>query len=456
MRGTEPRNPPADRNAIFAPSRRRLAAFAVLIVTITGLSACSANAGSSGGEKFEKFLADEPDVVDVRTAGTNNLPFYGSVGGSVTVTDDASEKRVGELADLIAGYINKHDSTFLSWSPVRLEIGDFALSVDGVQAHNDEMLSLYSQLKATDGVVGATIDDRTLVDASSAAELVGVYDAAAALLGDTHRADTPLTATARGFVVSGGETGIRPDAAIDAFTAAAATFDLVGAALNPHAFGLKLQRQTDVAAATAFIAALPYAASLGPITVTSGLVTQTGEGDFTQVNGIVDRIGAVTGLLEVESTPTQLTLTVDSVTAAQRVDALIGDAVDAATLESLRYQFEGDDPEFVVIGTDYAVRQSSLATAALLLTDDFVESIVLNPSGGWVVVANTAGLVEFAPSVKRAFAAGSGITVQTVDREFQLEFTAVTPLIVVPPYFDDETTDPLTEAAFIAAWNAAP
>ena len=246
------------------------------------LSGCSPNAGSAAGADFTRFISDEADVVDVRISATNNLPFTGSVAATVTLDDTVSNERVGELSDLIGEYINEHATARTDWSSVKLEIGSFAFALGGIRSDNDQLRELFFALRGSDSIVGARLASyAVIVEVASENELVSGYDATTALLADDAFAPLTVTDGTAGFELSGGEARIRPDTAIDAFTAAAAVFDLGGASLTPDAFGLQLRQQADVAPAIAFIAALPYAASLGTVTVTTDPVTFSSEYDLT-------------------------------------------------------------------------------------------------------------------------------------------------------------------------------
>ena len=255
---------------------------AAVITVATVLSGCSPNAGSAAGADFHTVISDEAGVTDVRISATNNLPFSGSVTATVTVQDDVSDERVEELTDLIGEYIAEHDTPRTDSSAVQLQIGSFTLSVGGIRADNDQLRELYCTLRSSDSIVGARLASYTvIVEVAGENELISGYDATAVLLADAAFAPLTVTAGTDGFELSGGEERIRPDTAIDAFTAAAAAFDLAGASLTPQAFGLQLRQQADVAPATAFIAALPYAASLGTVTVTIDPVTVASEYDLT-------------------------------------------------------------------------------------------------------------------------------------------------------------------------------
>ncbi|WP_104082336.1 hypothetical protein [Cryobacterium sp. Y11] len=445
---------------MLAPIRQRVTTLAVVLAVVTGLRGCGpVDAGSAAGSDFAKFLASETDVVDVSIVATNVLPFAGSADATVTLSD-VSDDRLRELMHLIGEYDAAQEKTLAKLPAIQVITGGFTLQVDNIRADNEQVLDLYFDLRATPNSAGGVVGrDSVRGNVASADHLIEAYDATGALLDD----DTLFTAaelsaadSSGRFSVSGGVERIRRDATIDAFAIVSAAFDLAGATLTSDAFGLKLQRQADVAPATAFIESLPDVARLGLVTITSGLVTQSGEGDFTTVNAIIDQLGDVDGVIEIFVSPNSLWFMVESVAAAQGIDVLLADIPTAAGLKSLQYQIADDETTLLVEGTDPVDRALALAAAASLLADDFVTSVEFSGVDARVVVQNSTGIAEFAPLARAALVPGSTNWISAYDGGFfQLIFEATTPLTVLPPRFETDETDPAAAAAFVTAWNAA-
>lgn len=228
---------------------RRLLAVLVLCGVLAG---CDANQGTALADAFERDWAGTADVAEIETQAENTLPFAGAATGTLVLEDGTSERRVADLADELAGYLRDHDSV-----SGRITADDVTFDVVEDADDNEQIVALWSALAADERVSSAdlthTADDSDTYGLQI--QVPGVPAAVAVfvdLITDGGRYDRPNNA-ARVTVgtadvaseVATSYEGAVPAAALAAYRAVAAEFEVTAAWLSTERTAITVARPTD-------------------------------------------------------------------------------------------------------------------------------------------------------------------------------------------------------------------
>ncbi|MCO7275470.1 hypothetical protein [Cellulosimicrobium cellulans] len=316
-----------------APRTLATSCAAVLVVGLT--SACALNAGSAKAQRFEDDWRGTPDVAEVETDASNDLPFAGSAHGTLVVEPGTSAERVAELFHELGAYVDAHDGVDGS-----LEVEHLTLGARPDRERNDAVLDTWNALRDDPAVVGGELGTSEvsvdLDDPERFARLV----ADLALPGDELQPleGTDVVVTAGPFVAEVA-SGDDPSAALDALRAVDDEYGVTEARLvtspDPR-LELRVVDPARIADAQAL------ARSTAP-EIAGALVVQGGDVTFEGTDAdaspealdLAVRLGARPDVTAVTVTQDGLEVRVDDVEVAVALADELADDPDAAVLGSV-------------------------------------------------------------------------------------------------------------------------
>lgn len=336
-------------------TNRRLAVpvLALVIAATLLLSGCGPiNAGSAAGDHFTAYMSDEPGVADVQVSSSNNLPFYGSADATIVLDEGADDETLAAVVDRMAEYLRDHSESRVSWSMIA-EVDGFSIGVSQSDDTNSATIGLLGQARAIEGIVGGWLysangvsEDMTYFVVEDPAQFIATLGQLLLLdfLGYVEVHDAGST-----FAVTSTGDGELPAPEIAAYEAVAAAYTIRSADLEPGSVELRVGGDDQVAGATEIAKSLPGSAGI-EFDITGGIVTRSGEGDFTLVNGIIVQLIDIPGVAAVYAEPDVLGVTVSTFEAVVAAQSLLEDTDGSAALTAYYRSEDGMTPGFSIYG----------------------------------------------------------------------------------------------------------
>lgn len=466
----------------------------VAAATVAGLSGCGdVNAGSAAASDFEHLMHDVPDVVDVETTSSNNLPWAGTASAFVLVDDAVTADHLGDIVDRIGGFLSEQSkrSGGATWEGVDLTVRGFSVSVLGRREDNATQLELLDALEeegvpggelqlAAPGTDGVRASSLTLV-ARPDEDFLDAYDLARKTADETPAYSTavvtgtsddgpdeadhdfPLRSEAARFSISSrGEddttAGGDPAPSRAAYLAVAEQFDVIGASLTPDALDLRVSKVEDVPAATT-VADGVVPADVA-VQIQGGIVTWDDGAPAAETLPVVQALGAVPGVTTIAASSDSVRLTVaDPAAGRAALDAL--DALpEASVVESLGIDgpvVNGSPGTFSVRGTRgdatvlFALVEQLTATGTLTSFEGSVDHLQVEVHAGDDTMLGTAiGLV------KAGVAPGTSTSIELDGEPGTWWFDAADTISIDASEYADETPEESALRERIERlWNAA-
>ncbi|MEP6479897.1 MAG: hypothetical protein ABJB03_10930 [Rhodoglobus sp.] len=434
--------------------RRALSALALAVALGILITGCGPiNAGSASADRFREYMADQPGVADVQIAASNDLPFQGSASGTVVLDDGADESTLSAVMDRMAGYLRDRAGN-VSWWMVA-EVDGFTVHVSAVDEENRAIVDLLGQARAIDGIVGGRLGS---ADRSEPANDLVIEDPAqfVATLKQLVKLGFASAVRVRDvdstFAVTSTDGRQLPEPEIAAYEAVSAVYPVLGATLAPGSVVLRLAADHDVAAATALGESLATSAGIA-FTITGGIVTREGEGDFTLVDSVIARLIDVQGTTALTAKHDTLGITVDTTAAMVTTEAVLAELDPASTLTVYYRSADTVTPGFRVYGKADR-RATYIPVVTALVSGGYLDSIEVDADRIDVVAGayDAARMAELAGTLKRLVPTGEPVRLTNVDGGVNFSFVAGD-VINVP---SDESYGDVDASAFVAAWNSAP
>jgi len=467
---------PNDRH----PARIVGALLATMTLALTTSGCGPVNAGSAAADGFEDWMSGFAHVADVSASGTNDLPFTGTAGGTVTLDPDLSADQVAAVVERALSF----DSRPTVSVSIEYPAGDFTATYGVSRTDRTLNTGLDALARALDTDSPATTADihlgpgSTEIVASGPGDFLAGFDrvravAAAYRLDDAaHAADadadgegatgepgpgsTPglatsgvaveYTSTDGPFTVRAGATG---DAgrARQAFGAVARAYPVIGAELSDESVELRVDvpRTPDVAT-------LVRTTARGiAVTVQFGNVTRTGEGDFAAAEAVTAAAQGAADVQSVEEQPGWVRVTVRDLAAALAVDA----AVAALPGPHAALTLVADDTRFTLRPLTRGYAEYARTLRALDALGAAVTSVTVEARRLVVVLASGAD-VGAAGAALAETPRWCPLIVLDVGADRSLDVTPARPLAAADVTVTRGTTgSDQAVAALVTGWNAA-
>ncbi|UOQ56220.1 hypothetical protein MUN78_11020 [Leucobacter allii] len=385
---------------------RRIARVLRSIVALALLAPLLAGCGGDGARgDFARTFGGDPEIAGFELSTADNMPFTGGVSADVDARAGASETELHGLVERLSGFVREHEDVgaVITVRADAITVPVFAETESSSAALAAALALAADDRVATVGLAAADGEDRITSAGLRLAEAAGV-DAAFALALDAPELLAEAAEDAVPWLsVRDAETAVRIqgrpgpwlETARSTWTTVAGALETTAISAEPERIDLTLADESDVAAATALVDAMPSQTAI-PVVFSSPLVAlglnATGTSLRTLFAGLdpADRALVRTSWTDDAEASMRLASIDDAGTLARALATV--PAASAFELLTLTVG-AADDPTLRVTSAP-AELAAAVTAARAVLADPETASLVVSPVGVTLTTAHDASDAE--------------------------------------------------------------